>query len=60
MGGEGYALDRALSDTALAQLRSRENCARSDFPRRSPSEMYGVSRYDVEDCMGMINQTVGS
>ena len=44
MGGEGYALIRALSDTALPQLRSREKRARSDFPRRSPSGMYEVSR----------------
>lgn len=44
MGGEGYALNRALSDTALPQLRSREKRARSDFPRRSPSEVYEVSR----------------
>jgi hypothetical protein len=40
MGGEGYALERALSDTALAQLRSRENLARSSFPRRSPSGVF--------------------
>lgn len=51
MGGEGYALCRAISDTALAQLRSRENRARSDFPRRSPSDMYEVWRNGVEDCM---------
>ena len=51
MGGEGYALERALSDTALAQLRSREKRARSDIPRRSPSEMYGLSRRKVKDCM---------
>jgi hypothetical protein len=54
MGGEGYALKRALSDTALAQLRSRENLARSDFPRRSPSEMYELSRRYVEDCMDVV------
>lgn len=54
MGGEGYALNRALSDTALAQLRSRENLARSDFPRRSPSEMFELSRRYVKDCMEMI------
>jgi len=54
MGGEGYALERALSDTALAQLRSRENLARSDFPRRSPSGMYEGSRRYVEDCMEMV------
>jgi hypothetical protein len=54
MGGEGYALNRALSDTALAQLRSRENLARSDFPRRSPSEMYELSRRYVKDCMEMM------
>lgn len=54
MGGEGYALERALSDTALAQLRSREKLARSAFPRRSPSEMYEFSRRCVEDCMEMM------
>jgi hypothetical protein len=58
MGGEGYALDRALSDTALAQLRSREKCARSDFPRRWPSVVYEVWWCSVEDCMRMITQTV--
>lgn len=51
MGGEGYALERALSDAALAQLRSREKRARSDLPRRSPSEIYEVSRRAVGDCM---------
>lgn len=35
MGGDGYALLRAESDTALAQLRSREKLARSGFLRRS-------------------------
>lgn len=40
MGGEGYALRRAVSDTSLAQLKSRENRARSDLPRRSPSVIY--------------------
>lgn len=44
MGGEGYALERAMSDTALAQLRSRENRARSDLPRRSPRGIYEGSR----------------
>ena len=54
MGGEGYALKRALSDTALAQLRSRENLARSDFPRRSPTEINELSRQYVKDCMEMM------
>jgi hypothetical protein len=53
MGGEGYAFEGAASDTALAQLRSRENLARSDFPRRSPSEIYELSPRCVEDCMEM-------
>lgn len=55
MGGEGYALTRALllSDAALAQLRSRENRARSEsvFPRRSPSEIFEESKREVIDCM---------
>jgi len=51
MGGEGYALERAPSDAALAQLKSREKRARSDLPRRSPSEMYELSRRGVGDCM---------
>ncbi len=51
MGGEGYALERALSDAALAQLRSREKRARSDLPRRSPRDVYEVSRRAVGDCM---------
>jgi len=51
MGGEGYALERAMSDTALAQLESRENLARSDFPRRSPSEIFEWSWRYVGDCM---------
>lgn len=58
MGGDGYALDRALSDTALAQLKSREKRARSDFPRRSPSEIYEVSLGDIEECMEMTGWTV--
>jgi hypothetical protein len=58
MGGEGYALERALSDTALAQLRSNEKCARSDFPRRWPSVVYDVWRCGVEDCMEIITQTL--
>jgi hypothetical protein len=58
MGGEGYALDRALSDTALAQLRSREKCARSDLPRRWPSDMYEFWWYGVKDCMEMTDQSV--
>jgi len=40
MGGEGYALEGAMSATSLAQPRSREKRARSDFPRRSPSEIF--------------------
>ncbi len=51
MGGDGYALLRAESDTPLAQLRSREKRARSDFPRRSPSDMFEYSGQYVEDCM---------
>jgi hypothetical protein len=51
MGGEGYALEQAMSDTALAQLKSRENLARSDFPRRSPSEVFEWSWRYVGDCM---------
>lgn len=51
MGGEGYALERALSDAALAQLRSMEKRARSDLPRRSPSDMFELSRRGVGDCM---------
>ena len=56
MGGEGYALERALSDTALAQLRSKENCARSVLPRRWPSDTYDGWWYGVEDCMEMADQ----
>lgn len=52
MGGEGYALEYAVSDAALAQLMSRED-ARSNFPRRSPSEMYKLPPGCVEDCMEM-------
>lgn len=51
MGGEGYALERALSVAALAQLRSKEDRARSAFPRRSPSEIFEVSIEGLEDCM---------
>lgn len=51
MGGEGYALERALSDTSLAQLKSKEKRARSDFPRRSPSGVYEWSWCTVKDCM---------
>jgi hypothetical protein len=51
MGGDGYALLRAESDTPLAQLRSRENRARSDLPRRSPSDVFEVSGQYVKDCM---------
>jgi hypothetical protein len=51
MGGDGYALLRAESDTPLAQLRSRENRARSDLPRRSPSDMFEESGQYVKDCM---------
>jgi len=36
MGGDGYALLRAESDTPLAQLRSKENLARSSLARRVP------------------------
>jgi hypothetical protein len=60
MGGDGYALLRAQSDTPLAQLRSRENRARSDLPRRSPSDMYEESRQYVKDCMKdvLVNQSL--
>jgi hypothetical protein len=51
MGGDGYALLRAESDTPLAQLRSRENRARSDLPRRSPSDIFEESGPYVKDCM---------
>lgn len=60
MGGDGYALGRALSGATLAQLRSREKRARSDLPRRSPSEMYELSRRAVEDCMENSGSTVGA
>lgn len=54
MGGEGYALERAPSDTALAQLKSMENLARSDFPRRSPSDISDCSGRFGRDCMEMV------
>lgn len=54
MGGDGYALLRAVSDTLLAQLRSRENLARSDLPRRSPSDIFKESRQCIEDCMKVV------
>jgi hypothetical protein len=44
MGGEGYALLGAESDTLLDQPRSKENLARSDLPRRSPSDIWEESR----------------
>lgn len=50
MGGEGYAQYR-VSDTALGQLESRENLARSDLPRRSPSVIEEGSRLCIKDCM---------
>lgn len=53
MGGEGYA-QCGVSDTALGQLESRENLARSDLPRRSPSVIYEGSRVRIKDCMEMV------
>lgn len=55
MGGEGYALERAQSDATLPQFKSRENRARSGFPRRSPSKVDGgVLERGVENCMEVI------
>jgi hypothetical protein len=54
MGGDGYALLRAESDTPLAQLRSRENLARSNLPRRLPSGMYEESQPYIEDSMKVV------
>lgn len=53
-GGEGYALEQLLSDTTRAQLRSRENLARSDLPRRLPRGIYGWEFRVIEDCMEVI------
>jgi len=59
MGGEGYALEGAVSETSLAQPRSREKRARSDLPRRSPSEMFGLlARRCVEDFMEVMGSVM--
>jgi hypothetical protein len=46
MGGDGYALLRAESDTPVAQLRSKGNLARSSLARRVPKDVgEGVDWY---------------
>lgn len=54
MGGDGYALLRAKSDTPLAQLRSRENLGRSSLVRRVPN---GIGR-GSEGCTASIMDVV--
>ena len=54
MGGDGYAQLRAESDTPLAELDSSENLARSDLPRRSPSDIFEVSLQYVEACIKLV------